>query len=70
MGPCEETPEQYRKRISKMTDLELIRHGKACADSLANESGEPNAVFKVQFDLCRTEWRRRHPKRASRVEPW
>ena len=59
----------FRKRIQKMTDAELIRFGKAArymadphnsADKKTVES-----VYEIQLGECREEWRRRHPREMS-----
>lgn len=56
---------EFRKRIQKMTDAELICFGKAArymaepknsADKKTVES-----VYEIQLGECREEWRRRHP---------
>ena len=52
--------ESLRKRLSKMSDDELVRFGKA-ARSLCREPRCPE-VFKRQLEEAKTEWRRRHPK--------
>jgi len=50
--------EKMRERLRKMTDEQLIRHGKA-ARSLA---GTDNPSFAIQLREARAEWRRRHLK--------
>jgi hypothetical protein len=61
-------PEEYRARLRKITDEELIREGKAgrCLCSpMANFSKPPRKVFVVQLEEVNAEWRRRHPNNDS-----
>jgi hypothetical protein len=66
IGEAAWTVEDFRARIRKMTDEQLIRFGKAARymadprNSANGRSVEP--VFVVQLRECREEWRRRHPK--------
>jgi hypothetical protein len=57
--------EEYRARLRKMTDEELIREGKAgrylCSPA-ANFGKPPRECFVIQLRECREEWRRRHPR--------
>ena len=52
--------ENLRKRLSKMSDDELVCFGKA-ARSLCRDPRCPE-TFKLQLQEARAEWRRRHPK--------
>jgi hypothetical protein len=54
---------RIRERISKMSDAELRKYGRAARD-LANPKknfGPRNPAFQIQLDEARAEWRRRHP---------
>jgi hypothetical protein len=56
--------EEFRKRLRAMPDPELLRYGQAAkymASPQANY-GKPLAVYIVQWQEARCEWRRRHPK--------
>ena len=52
--------EELRKRLSGMSDEQLVRFGKA-ARSLCRDPRCPD-TFKRQLQEARAEWRRRHPK--------
>ena len=52
--------EELRKRLSRMSDEQLVRFGKA-ARSLCRNRDCPD-TFKRQLEEARGEWRRRHPK--------
>ena len=59
-------PELFRRQLMKYSDLELIKMGRACApanwliaDPLTKSEQEK------KYELCRAEWRRRHPKLAD-----
>ena len=58
--------EDFRRRIEKLPDAELLRYGKAAAymaDPKYSADGRTvEPVFKIQLQECRAEWRRRHPK--------
>jgi hypothetical protein len=54
--------EEFRARLRKMTDAELLRDGKAArymCSKIANFGKPPREVFVIQLKLCREEWRRR-----------
>ena len=51
--------EQLRVRLRKMSDVELVRFGKA-ARFLCRDPKRPE-VFRRQLEEAKTEWRRRHP---------
>lgn len=56
--------EELRNRLRAMADPELLRYGQAAnymASPQANY-GNPVAVYIVQLQEARREWRRRHPK--------
>jgi hypothetical protein len=55
--------EQIRERISKMSDAELRKYGRAARDlsDPKKNFGPPNPAFKIQLDEARAEWKRRHP---------
>ena len=52
--------EEHRKRLRKMTDEQLLRHGIASRE-LTKEKN-PLPVYVIQLNEARAEWRRRHPK--------
>lgn len=61
---------EYRQRLRKMTDPQLIRERNACTylcSPEANWGRPPRRVFVAHLKEARTEWRRRHPKTESRV---
>jgi hypothetical protein len=66
------TVEDFRKRIQAMSDEKLIRYGKAArymadpCNSADKHSIRP--VYVTQLQLCRGEWRRRHPKSPSALD--
>jgi len=53
--------EEHRKRLRKMTDEQLLRHGKSARFLVENDKN-PLPVFVLQLKEARAEWRRRHPK--------
>jgi hypothetical protein len=58
--------EELRKRLSGMSDEQLVRFGKA-ARSLCRHRDCPE-TFKRQLEEARAEWRRRHPKHRGSAE--
>jgi hypothetical protein len=56
--------EEHRKRLRKMTDAQLLRHGRAARELVKNDKN-PLPVYVVQLNEARAEWRRRHPKVAD-----
>lgn len=61
----DESIEQIRERLRKMSDLELRQYGRAArelTDPKKNYGRPPNLAFQIQLDEARAEWRRRHPK--------
>jgi hypothetical protein len=60
--------EDVRARLRKMTDVDLLRFGRAAA-SLCRPRAQfghpPRRIFVEQLQEARAEWRRRHPKAAS-----
>jgi hypothetical protein len=64
--PRPESPEELRKRLRNMSDLELRRFGQR-ARKLTNPkmnfgSTEPHVK---ELEEARAEWRRRHPKKSA-----
>ena len=61
-----ETPEELRKRLREMSDLELRRFGQR-----ARKLSDPKMNFGAtephdkELEEARAEWRRRHPKSGS-----
>jgi hypothetical protein len=54
--------ESFSKRLAKLTDSELSRHGKASSEMCKSGFGEaPRETFVIQLEECRAEWKRRHP---------
>src|SRR5258705_9027902 len=54
-----------RKQITKLTDPELIRYGKAASQMCESGLGEaPKEGLVAQLEECREEWKRR---RAARL---
>jgi hypothetical protein len=54
--------EEFRARLRKMSDAELIRYGKAARFMSKPENGKADPIYVSQLTECRAEWRRRHPK--------
>ena len=58
-----ESPEELRKRLREMSNLELRRFGerarKLSDPKMSFGSTEPHVV---ELEEARAEWRRRHPK--------
>ena len=54
--------EEFRKRIQKLNDTELIRFGKAARYMADPANGTVEPIYRLQLKECRAEWRRRHPK--------
>ena len=57
--------EAYRKRLHKMTDLELLQYSKAARDLVESELGESRELYIIRLEECQEEWKRRHPSPAS-----
>lgn len=53
--------EEFRTRLRKMSDGELIREGKA-ARYMASLK-DTRQVFVTQLEECKAEWRRQPPKK-------
>ena len=53
-----------REQLRRMTDAELIRHGKSLRNlsDPKTQHGKPNPAFVLQLKLAGEEWRR-HPKK-------
>src|ERR1700674_4695422 len=65
------TVEDFRKRIQAISDEQLIRFGKA-ARYMADPRNSADKrtvrdVYVTQLELCREEWRRRHPEPVQRA---
>lgn len=52
--------EEFRTRLRKWSDEELIRYGKACRSMCGRRDPRPDSF--IQLEECKAEWRRRHPK--------
>jgi hypothetical protein len=52
--------EEHRKRLRKMTDSQLLRHGEA-ARELVEGGKNLLPIYVIQLREARVEWRRRHP---------
>ena len=62
-----ETPEELRKRLQEMSDLELRRfgeRGRKLSDPKMNFGATEQHV--VELEEARAEWRRRHPASPAR----
>jgi hypothetical protein len=60
--------EKEREKLRKLSDAELIREGKAArfmCSPATNFGKPPLEVYVIGLRLCKEEWRRRHPGRAS-----
>jgi hypothetical protein len=61
-----ESPEELRKRLQAMSDLELRRFGQ-----WARKLSDPKMNFGatephvIELEKARAEWRRRHPKKSA-----
>ena len=53
---------KLRERLRQMSDEELIKFGKTVRALSAPRVGVSPDPWKVQLELARAEWRRRHPK--------
>ena len=58
----EETLQKLRERLRLMSDEELIKFGKQVCALSAPRVGVTPDPWKLQLQLAREEWRRRHPK--------
>ena len=52
---------KLRERLRKMSDEELIKFGKTVRGLSAPRVGVTPDPWKIQLQLAREEWRRRHP---------
>lgn len=62
----DQTVEDVRARLAKMSDEELIQYGEDAAymaDPKIQRKVDPDYV--MQLRECRTEYRRRHPKKEK-----
>jgi hypothetical protein len=57
--------EAFQNRIEQMTDSELIKQGKTAREfaKMGFAGRPPEQVDVRQLEMCRAEWRRRHPKK-------
>jgi hypothetical protein len=53
--------EEHRKRLRKMTDEQLLQHGKS-ARYMVEIGKNPLPVYVLQLREAREEWKRMHPK--------
>ena len=58
--------EAYRKRLHKMTDLELPQHSEAARDLFESELGEFRELYAIRLEECEAQWKRRHPNVDSK----
>jgi hypothetical protein len=58
--------EAFQRRIEQMSDSELIKQGKTAAEfaKIGFAGFTPEQVYVRQLEMCRAEWRRRHPKQG------
>jgi hypothetical protein len=68
IGLKPESRNELRERLREMSDLELRRFGQT-ARKLSDPKMNFGATdpYVVQLDEARAEWRRRHPKKPSKV---
>ena len=54
----------YAERVAEMTDDELSEEGKQLRKVIYPKriSGTGPSSFGLRLDICRKEWRRRHPR--------
>jgi hypothetical protein len=64
VGTTQFSVEEFRKRLEKMSDAELIRYGKAARYMSDPKNGAVDPTYPCQLKKCRAEWRRRHPKQS------
>jgi hypothetical protein len=59
--------EAFQRRIEQMSDSELTKQGKTAAEfaKMGFAGFPPEQVYVRQLEMCRAEWRRRHPKVAE-----
>ena len=65
--------EDFKQRIRKMTDEQLVQMGKA-ARYMADPRNSADKrtvrdVYVVQLQECKREWARRHPKKSESAGP-
>jgi|GEM_PF-2652493 len=54
--------EEFRARLRRMTDAELLKYrraGRSFCSLKANFGKPPRETFVIQLKLCREEWKRR-----------
>jgi hypothetical protein len=52
----------WQDQITRMSDQELIRFGRAAKSLSEMRKEEPPHVFRRQHEMAREEWKRRNPK--------
>jgi hypothetical protein len=59
------TPKDVRAQLGKMSDAELIEHGKALRALCRPTKGQGiDKGWLMQLNESRAEWRKRHPSRV------
>jgi hypothetical protein len=64
VGFTEDSDEQLKARLRKMTDAQLLAFGKAArymCSPKANQGKPPRPEFLVQLKAAREEWLQRNP---------
>jgi hypothetical protein len=58
--------DQFRRQLTNYTEAELIKLGRSIS-SAASRWLDPvtQRMNASKYELCRQEWRRRHPKSAA-----
>lgn len=53
----------YSVRVAQMTDVELLEEGNQLREVVYPKriSGTGPSSFELRLNICREEWRRRHP---------
>jgi hypothetical protein len=60
------TAKKIRAELAKMTDAELIEHGKTIRKFCRRVAGQKiDKQWLTQLNEARAEWRRRHPAQGS-----
>ena len=65
IGTQDDDLETHRERLRKMTDKQLLEHGRACrymCTPEANLGKPPREIFVIHLREAYAEWERRHPK--------
>jgi hypothetical protein len=62
IGFCMKTPEEVRSELEKMSDAQLIEHGKTLREFCRLTAGQKiDRGWLMQLNEARAEWKRRHP---------